>query len=569
MIEEVFSRKSDGMFQWAALHINDLLELESETLVSDYLNALPEGLTATYAQIYDTIDKRKRHVFDTAFQWLIGSRTELTPEELEVAVSQRPDASFSPEIKFDIDFIVATCKNLIHIVTESGRSKRTCQFVHLSVREYFEERHWCPKRANDLVLQTHIRYCIHTLDRDSGALSLWNERMRQWDHQCASFEGRCAPETLELLLEFLGRPKEGSLSFQAWGCSLNRPRYPARDIRRSRGLPGMEYNPSDWDSSQWRQECRVYCIMMGLHDAIRAWLEGRDLKPDARDIHGNTALNIAVEAGHEHICELLLAKGADANLAFVERGRPLRIAAENNNLTVGKLLLAKGGADPNLIDYYGYTTALIAATVHGYDGFVKLLLEHGANPNLSVGSEGIWTRAALLGAASGAIRTGTALLCATSGGHTTIGRMLLEAGAHANLPEDNPPLLHIVIEGMFERSIISPTHLPMTKLLIALGANVNMHWRRFGTPLQIVLSFQYPDPDLVRALRDAGAVYDEARVCPGRLDPELREISGIVDDNNEESWGSDVSNATSEAGADDDNEEAWRSDTSTVFNELV
>ncbi|KAK8015801.1 hypothetical protein PG991_008689 [Apiospora marii] len=522
-IEEVFSRKSNGMFQWAALHINDLLELESETLVSDYLDALPEGLAATYAQIYNSIDRRKRHVFDTAFQWLIGSYVELTPEELEVAVSQQPDTSFSPKTKFDIDFIVATCKNLIHVVTESGSSRRrTCQFVHLSVQEYFEEHHWCPKIAKDLVLRSHICYCTHALDGESSALPLWNQRMRRWDKQYAYLGGTCLPKTLESLLLFLGHPNESSPSFQAWGCSLVGHRVEVTEPTSIASNSRDYYNQLGWNRTQWRQGCWVYCIIMGLHDVIHAWLRSGCLSPNARDVRSNTALGIAVRAGREQLCELLLDEGADANLTgSLQLGSALSEAAYRNHLTIGNLLLTKGGADPNAIDCGYYKTALVTASKFGHHEFVKLLLEHGADPNIVTLSEGYYDRPGG--------RTDTALGSAAARAYIEIGRLLLKAGADVNLPEGRSPLLRTIANDQEGYWTGPQERLLMIKLLIAWGADVNAHCGASGTPLQIVLGFGRTDPAMVRTLRDAGAVYDKTKVPPGKLNKELRDILTIYD----------------------------------------
>ncbi|KAK7918400.1 hypothetical protein PG985_010274 [Apiospora marii] len=508
MIQEVFSRKSNGMFQWAALHINDLLRLNSEALIVDYLNTLPEGLAATYAQIYNSIDKRKRHIVDRAFQWLICSWDELAPEELEIAVSQQFDAPFSSKVQFDIEFIVTTCKNLIEVVTESFGTKKTCRFVHLSVREYFEEHHWRPETANNLILR---------------------------------------------------HPHDSSSSYRSWAnnllCTTDASLLEYVDTANS-----LFSSPSVYTkiSVAGKQASTLPATELGIHDALRAWLIRGELDPNARDSIGSTALDIAIKTGHEHICELLLAEGADANLAVGEFASALVAAAVKgmDGMNIVRILLGKGGANPNIQGGY-FGSPLQAAAMTGCEPLVRLLLEHDANPNAIGG------------------RYGTALQSAASQSHNEVCRILLEAGANVNLGGGTfgTPLLAAIEQGdiamaelllsfgadingcdsdginVLHKAVIWGTAgVPMTRFLIDRGANVNAYSSRLGTPLQAALSVRDPLPGVVEILRNAGAVYDEARVPPGNLTTRVRQILGIVDDDQYQSSGSEapsfVSNAT-------------------------
>ncbi|KAK8091770.1 hypothetical protein PG997_002131 [Apiospora hydei] len=538
-IQEIFRRKSNRMFQWAALHINDLLDLKSEALVSDYLDALPEGLAATYAQIYNSIDKRKRHVFDRALQWLICSWDEITPEELEVAVSQQFDAPFSPKIKYNIDFIITTCKNLIQVVNESRSSKRTCQFVHLSVREYFEEYHWPPEWANDLVLRTYIRHCTHNLEGDSSAHAIWVNKMRHWDKQCAFFRGRCYPETLELLLVFLGHPMDSSPSYRAWARSFDDSTDQPINIERHKC-------------------CWSHCINLGLHDVTHVWLRRGDLDPNARDAEGRTALGIAVKAGRREICELLLAAGADASLATEYSMNALEVALwlDGDRLDIARLLVTQGVATQITAGYYG--RALYAAVIRGYTDIVKLMLEHGADPNTTSPLYGTPLRAAayrsnievcklLIKAGADVNRGGSlsplaVIVSNAREGDEALAALLLSAGANVNARDDDGTTpLHRAVKR--ERNSLS-----MAKLLIAWGAEVNAHSSQYGTPLQEAMNIGKPSLDLLRLLRDAGAVFDPTCVPPGNYSPEVCGILSVRDDG----CGSSSANPGSHASTSDE-----------------
>ncbi|KAH6962404.1 hypothetical protein BKA56DRAFT_560140 [Ilyonectria sp. MPI-CAGE-AT-0026] len=208
-ILNTFRAKSDGMFQWAALHIQELLELERDSDVLQYLNDVPVGLKAAYDKIYDGIISQrgsKKHVAIAAMKWVLCSTRPLSPEELVIAASQDPDGEFNENIDLEPPYLLDACHNLIEVFYD-GRSeprwvspgeaqlfqrisvkhqpsmplqdmdttyiggKLLCRFSHYSVVEYLLKHKWVMPDlhafATRVCLRTMMRFSIP--DRSVGS----------------------------------------------------------------------------------------------------------------------------------------------------------------------------------------------------------------------------------------------------------------------------------------------------------------------------------------------------------------------------------------------------------------
>jgi ankyrin repeat protein len=74
---------------------------------------------------------------------------------------------------------------------------------------------------------------------------------------------------------------------------------------------------------------------------LRAQLDqGADI--EARDVHGRTALMLAVLNGHARLVEELLTRGADPNAADADGVTPLRAAAAGHQPTIAAALRRAG-----------------------------------------------------------------------------------------------------------------------------------------------------------------------------------------------------------------------------------
>jgi uncharacterized protein len=103
-------------------------------------------------------------------------------------------------------------------------------------------------------------------------------------------------------------------------------------------------------------------------------------EPNAFSPDGFTLLGLACFFDQPEAAKLLLARGADPNLAANNDRRvaPIHAVAARCNILLLQTML-RHGADPNL-KQHGGLTALHTVAAHGKLAMVEMLLSHGANP---------------------------------------------------------------------------------------------------------------------------------------------------------------------------------------------
>jgi uncharacterized protein len=179
---------------------------------------------------------------------------------------------------------------------------------------------------------------------------------------------------------------------------------------------------------------------------------------------GMTSLNFAARDGRIEETKLLLAAGANVELAEANDMRPLLMALLNNQLAVARLLLS-AGADVNAADFWGRTPLFAAVEYRNLDmnnrdedspttnyvdrapllEMIAELIEHGADVNAQtreVPPSRRWLYS--LGDVSWVDFTGqTPFLRAALSGDIAAMRLLLEHGADPNLatPAGTTPLM--------------------------------------------------------------------------------------------------------------------------------
>ncbi|KAJ9634602.1 hypothetical protein H2199_008885 [Coniosporium tulheliwenetii] len=453
-IVDTLLAKSLGMFQWAALQIAQILELDREKDIRLRLGKLPVSLREAYDEIWESIRKKPGSAFDVAeraFQWVMCSRKPLPPELLVAAVCQDPETAGADSVDTDIDinFVLAACCNLLVIDPEL----QVCRFSHLSVQEYLETHRLMPIQAEDFVARVCLRLlCDATLNSYDLDLALdeqadefgRNSSDEEYD-QYESDEEHGQEETYEelnydesagnglkkllryaraywtrhvqkceeaedteqlstLLIDFLGSMNESGPAYRIWHAGLL-----TLDASDDDLIHYAEERLSP-PSSSWFPICYFgfYRRFGGFLPICRRLIElGANV--NARNEGLNTALHGASLSGHKKIVELLLDHGADVNAQDEWLYTALHYASLSGHKKIVKLLLDHG-ANVNAQDE-GLDTALHNASSNGYEKIVKLLLDHGANVN----AQDEWLN--------------TALHYASSSGHEKIVELLLKRGA--------------------------------------------------------------------------------------------------------------------------------------------
>jgi ankyrin repeat protein len=120
----------------------------------------------------------------------------------------------------------------------------------------------------------------------------------------------------------------------------------------------------------------------GRTERLKAILDREASLANAYASDGFYPLGLAAFYGHEEAAKLLLAKGADPNLAArnAMKVRAIHAASASGSLSIVRALL-EAGADVNALQEKGFTP-LHEAAATGKLELLRLLLDHGANAEL-------------------------------------------------------------------------------------------------------------------------------------------------------------------------------------------
>jgi hypothetical protein len=315
----------------------------------------------------------------------------------------------------------------------------------------------------------------------------------------------------QALRSFLGTAGKSSLSYRKWCRWMKRvksdlyPGFVAGLYEDSMKLPGLLPR----DDITLDHHCQPEfapefgCAYLGLRTILRGWIDKGNVDVNRRNALGETLLSLACRAGHTSLCRDLLEHGASANSEPETQLCPLIAAAEHGHREAAKLVL-QHGANVNAGGHFD--APLMKRRVLEDIGFVKLLIENGADPNVIREN---WT-VEKFGKPMIQEREGqqwSPLITAAYYGCYDAVQLLLDSKADVNLRVNGPfPTALFAAARNAECHDINDKIL---HLLLEAGADVNVAGGSYGTPLGAAICSMYGGSDkVVGTLLEAGAHYD-------------------------------------------------------------
>ena len=214
---------------------------------------------------------------------------------------------------------------------------------------------------------------------------------------------------------------------------------------------------------------------------------------------GLTALIFACRQGDLESAKYLIAAGADVNQTTAGGWTPLLTATNNRHYVLGKYLV-EHGANVNLANGKNFTPLYLATDNRNIEGgdypvpkpdmdhldYIKILLEHGANPNAKV-SDNTETRTIFTN--QWFFEPGTTpFVRAAQSGDLALLKLLLSFGADPKIANDFGDTALSAVAGIGWVEGVTYEHSPqesleVAKMLLDLGLSPNSQNRDMRTPL--------------------------------------------------------------------------------------
>ncbi|KAF5253546.1 hypothetical protein FANTH_1617 [Fusarium anthophilum] len=329
-VKSIFQEKSQEMFQWAALQVDQIRRLKvwSERSIGEQLKASPIGLKGAYDVVWSQIQEMspyEEQLARRALQWALCAFRPLNTSDLLLVMQIDPESgTIDADTAFTSETIQSICGNLLVYDQQSN----VWRFSHLSAREYIERHHYSMLESHHHVAISSIKF----LERDLVPVT--------------SIGGPEPPLHSELsnLLRNLFEPiSQGSSSFRAW-----------------KHLSDQVPNPTS----------RMVMSIYGLFHILRDLWEKADGELDVCPMSTPSPLTLAVIHGHESVWKFILLANAKVNNG---NPGPLTAAIKCNDMKAFESLL-EAGADVN---YFSHVRSRNVPNRSGIPLFARAKIKRG------------------------------------------------------------------------------------------------------------------------------------------------------------------------------------------------
>ncbi|GFN18713.1 hypothetical protein AtubIFM55763_007650 [Aspergillus tubingensis] len=552
---DTLTEKSNGMFQWVNLQIEQLKDCNIDSAVRERLAIMPKELSDAYKEIYDRISRvhSQKQLVDRAFKWVMCSYSPVSPEYIVTAIRFLGDHN-APEKEISIKALLGLCQNLLVIDESTGYLR----FPHASVVEFIERELWDTREADCYAAKACLQSLMvahgeaeddttYTTERTARALVAADDQVStdeqvstddssthltnhfhmycryHWMHHAQRYETMVSnPEVFDnglisLLKRFLNSPTQSGPFYQRWydavmddEFNFNRRLHELKYVGRFLET----YMMISEDLSPPTLPILAMCSF-GL-DAILLdwWKSAGALYNTLKNSKDESLLILAAKNNHLPICQRLVKNGALIDYEG-DGGNALYLAAENGHRDIVEFLVQNEASVNHVNRYHG--TALTAAVSYGHLDIARLLLEKGAGAGINFRGESGETPLVaaaslrspeaiqfLLDEGADSNQLGeyhrTPLTAAAFYGNIEAVQLLLNKGADVNqLGGDKigSPLAAAAYAGRLE----------LMQLLIANGAIINLPGGSIGCPLAAAAAGG--ELEAARFLLDKGATVNE------------------------------------------------------------
>ena len=406
-------------FRWVFCQL-DVLRRSFPSSVRRFIEELPESLDETYERVLREIKKPSRDHARRLLQCLVVAIRPLRVEELaEVLAVDFEDGSEIPKLKPNWRWedqeqaLLTSCSSLITIVDTDG--SRVVQFSHFSVKEFLTSARLATSSQGDsryhIVLNpAHMimaQSCLSILlqqdnfikDKSAEKRSPLAGYAAEYWVRHAQFEDVASRiKGMEYLFD-ADKPY-----FSAWCQLYDIDSNPSGSIFYQFTTPKSDANPLYYAAmcrfSNLMEQLIVkhpghvkaiggyymtpaVAALAGRHFQLAQVLHRNGSSVDLRGHVGKSPLHAATHGGDFEMVQVLLDYGLDANTQDSLGSTPLNFALEYRSNTIDPRvvrLLLDHGANPNILARIQQgNTPLHRASRSGRIEIVRLLVEHGAS----------------------------------------------------------------------------------------------------------------------------------------------------------------------------------------------